>query len=190
MSKKNRSKARAETNPEVEVQEVHEAAPQGESEMQPPTEPIVATEEVVEAAPAEPMATEPAAEAPAEAAHELVEPSTAPEATAVDAPATEQPTIATPSEETPAQQERTPKAEKPKKMSALDAAAVVLAGRGEPMTAPELIEAMATSGLWDSPNGKTPAATLYAAMLREITTKGVASRFTRPERGKFGLKAS
>jgi len=77
----------------------------------------------------------------------------------------------------------------PKKMSALDAADQVLAERGEPMTAPDLIKAMADQGLWISPSGKTPAATLYAAMLREITTKGAASRFTRPERGKFARKA-
>jgi hypothetical protein len=77
------------------------------------------------------------------------------------------------------------KAEKPKKPSALDAAAQVLVARGEPMTAPELITAMAEQKLWSSPNGKTPAATLYAAMLREITTKGKESRFARPEPGKF-----
>ena len=62
--------------------------------------------------------------------------------------------------------------------------------RGEPMTAPDLIKAMAEQGLWTSPGGKTPAATLYAAMLREITTKGAESRFTRPERGKFARRAN
>jgi hypothetical protein len=77
------------------------------------------------------------------------------------------------------------KANKPKKVSALDAAAQVLAAKGEPMTAPELIAAMAEQKLWSSPNGKTPAATLYAAILREITTKGKESRFARPEPGKF-----
>jgi hypothetical protein len=76
-------------------------------------------------------------------------------------------------------------AAKPKKLSAVDAAAQVLAAKGEPMTAPELIEAMTTQGLWSSPKGKTPAATLYASMLREITTKGKASRFSRPARDKF-----
>ncbi len=81
------------------------------------------------------------------------------------------------------------KAAKPKKLSAIDDAAQVLAAKGEPMTAPELIEAMATQGLWSSPKGKTPAATLYAAMLREITTKGKESRFSRPERGKFAATA-
>ena len=79
------------------------------------------------------------------------------------------------------------KATKPKKVSALDAAAQVLEAKGDSMTAPELIAAMAEQKLWSSPNGKTPAATLYAAMLREITTKGKESRFARPERGKFSL---
>jgi hypothetical protein len=77
------------------------------------------------------------------------------------------------------------KATQSKKLSAIDSAAQVLAAKGEPMTAPELIAAMAEQGLWSSPGGKTPAATLYAAMLREITTKGAQSRFSRPGRGKF-----
>ena len=81
------------------------------------------------------------------------------------------------------------KANKPTRLSALDAAAQVLAARGEPMTAPELIAAMAEQKLWTSPNGKTPAATLYAAILREITTKGKESRFSRPEPGKFARTA-
>src|SRR5262245_59405940 len=66
---------------------------------------------------------------------------------------------------------RVPKAAKPKKepkgkkrdgkMSALDAAAKVLADSGEPMTTKDLIEKMAAKGLWSSPNGKTPDRTLY-----------------------------
>ncbi len=73
----------------------------------------------------------------------------------------------------------------PKRMSALDAAAKVLAETGQPMTCPELIAAMAAQGYWSSPKGKTPAATLYAAMTREATTKGVASRFRKVGRGQF-----
>jgi hypothetical protein len=53
------------------------------------------------------------------------------------------------------------------------------------MTSGELIEAMAKKGYWSSPNGQTPAATLYAAIIREIGKKGKASRFTKAERGKF-----
>jgi hypothetical protein len=53
------------------------------------------------------------------------------------------------------------------------------------MTTKELIEAMAAKKLWESPAGKTPSATLYAALSREITTKGAASRFQKTEPGKF-----
>ena len=74
---------------------------------------------------------------------------------------------------------------KPKKLSALDAAAQVLAEGGGSMTTKELIEAMAAKKLWESPNGKTPAATLYAAILREIATKGKEARFKKTEPGKF-----
>ena len=45
---------------------------------------------------------------------------------------------------------------------------------------------MAAKGYWNSPGGKTPAATLYSAIAREITTKGADSRFQKMDRGKFG----
>lgn len=76
-----------------------------------------------------------------------------------------------------------------RKLSALDAAARVLAETGTPMNTMELIQAMAAKGYWASPAGKTPQATLYAAILREIKSKGAASRFHRSDRGKFGLTA-
>jgi len=53
------------------------------------------------------------------------------------------------------------------------------------MRAKELIEQMAAEGLWTSPGGKTPEATLYAAMLREIGKKGDDSRFQKVDRGAF-----
>ena len=53
---------------------------------------------------------------------------------------------------------------KAKKMSAIDAAAKVLADAKEPMNAKQLIEAMGKKGLWSSPGGKTPHATLYTAV--------------------------
>ena len=74
---------------------------------------------------------------------------------------------------------------KPKRVSALDAAAQVLAKAEKPMRAQELIAAMAEEGLWKSPGGKTPHATLYAAMLREVTAKGKDARFTKVDRGLF-----
>jgi len=79
---------------------------------------------------------------------------------------------------------KTPKTKKP---SALDAAAKVLAETGKPMNCKELIEAMAAKSYWTSPKGKTPASTLYSALLRETTTKGAKSRFKKTERGKFTL---
>jgi hypothetical protein len=78
---------------------------------------------------------------------------------------------------------------KEKRVSALDAAAKVLAESKEPMTTGEMIEAMAKKGYWSSPNGQTPSATLYSAIVREINTKAKESRFTKTERGKFGIKA-
>lgn len=78
---------------------------------------------------------------------------------------------------------------KEKKRSALDAAAKVLAESGQSMTCQELIAEMAAKGYWISPGGKTPAATLYSAMLREITSKGANSRFIKTERGKFARNA-
>jgi hypothetical protein len=72
-----------------------------------------------------------------------------------------------------------------KKLSAIDAAAKVLATAKEPMNCKELIEAMAAKNLWTSPGGKTPHATLYSAILREINTKGKDARFKKTERGQF-----
>jgi HB1, ASXL, restriction endonuclease HTH domain len=76
-----------------------------------------------------------------------------------------------------------------KKLSAIDAAAQVLSGSKEPMNAKEMIEAMAAKSLWTSPGGKTPHATLYSALIREIATKGKEARFVKTERGKFAAKA-
>ena len=74
-----------------------------------------------------------------------------------------------------------------KRLSALDAAAKVLAETGQPMRCTELIAAMAAKGYWTSPGGKTPASTLYSALLRELKTKKDQTRFRKAERGKFGL---
>ena len=79
------------------------------------------------------------------------------------------------------------KKEKPEgKLSCLDAAAKVLGESNEPMNTKEMVEAMAAKGYWTSPGGKTPAATLYSAILRELG-KGTESRFKKTERGKFAL---
>ena len=70
-------------------------------------------------------------------------------------------------------------------LSCLNAAAKVLAEKGEPMTCKEMIEAMSAKGYWTTPGGKTPHATLYASIAREIRDKGKESRFKKSERGKF-----
>jgi hypothetical protein len=75
----------------------------------------------------------------------------------------------------------------PKKLSAIDAAAGVLGEAGEPMDCQTMIKTMADKGYWTSPGGKTPAATLYSAILRELQTKGDDSRFKKTERGKFAI---
>ena len=76
-------------------------------------------------------------------------------------------------------------AKKSKRTSALDAAAKVLAEAGEFLNTKQMIEAMAEKGYWTSPGGKTPHATLYSAILREIKAKGSNARFVKSERGKF-----
>jgi hypothetical protein len=72
-----------------------------------------------------------------------------------------------------------------KRTSAIDAAFTVLKSAKDPMNTREMIEAMASKKLWTSPGGKTPHATLYSAILREIATKGKDARFKKTERGKF-----
>lgn len=87
-----------------------------------------------------------------------------------------------------AKKARTTKEPKVKKPSALDAALRVLEETGQPMACQEMIEQMAAKGYWTSPGGKTPAATLYSAILRETQTKGDASRFVKAAPGKFAAK--
>ncbi|QEL20690.1 HTH domain-containing protein [Limnoglobus roseus] len=85
-----------------------------------------------------------------------------------------------------------PKAAAPavaKKVSALDAAARVLGEAGVAMTTLQMVEAMAAKGYWASPAGKTPHATLYAAVLREIAAKGPAARFRKADKGLFAATA-
>jgi len=73
-----------------------------------------------------------------------------------------------------------------KRPSGLDAAAQVLADAKEPLGAKEMVERMLAQGLWQT-GGKTPSATIYAAIIREIAAKGSDARFRKVERGKFAL---
>ncbi|MEL6397368.1 MAG: winged helix-turn-helix domain-containing protein [Planctomycetota bacterium] len=70
-----------------------------------------------------------------------------------------------------------------RKPSGLDLAAKVLADAGEPLKAKQIAERAIAAG-WKT-NGKTPEATLYAAMTREIARKGEAARFRKADRGLF-----
>src|SRR5262245_56488922 len=131
-------------------------------------------------------ATEPAAPAPeppaTESAPPAVEPAVAEQEAPPAGPAATEPAAAVPEPAAdqagtstgPAQpkgQREAPAAPKAKKVSALDAAAKILAEEGRPMSCQEMIGAMAAKGYWTSPGGKTPEATLYSAMLRELATK-------------------
>lgn len=87
----------------------------------------------------------------------------------------------------PAKKAKAKAATNGKKLSALDAAAKVLSASKEPMNAKQMIEAMAAKGLWTSPAGKTPHATLVSAITREIATKGKEARFKKADRGQFTL---
>jgi hypothetical protein len=118
-----------------------------------------------------------------EAATELVPPSDAP-AEQTDAGTATEPLQPSPK---PKRQRKAPAEAKEKKLSALAAAARVLAEEGRPMTCKEMIGAMAAKGYWTSPAGKTPDATLYSAILRQLA-KGEQSRFTKTDRGNFGLR--
>jgi hypothetical protein len=91
----------------------------------------------------------------------------------------------------PTKAKKAPKAQKTKakKTSALDAAARVLGEAGKALNCQEMIAAMAAKGYWTSPGGKTPSATLYSAILRELKTKKSEARFRKTERGKFELRA-
>jgi hypothetical protein len=74
-----------------------------------------------------------------------------------------------------------------KRLSALDAAVLVLRELDQPLNAKQMVEAMTDKGYWTSPGGKTPHATLFSAIQREIAMKGTGSRFAKGDRGKFVL---
>lgn len=71
-----------------------------------------------------------------------------------------------------------------RRLSGLSAAAQVLAEAKAPMNAQAIVQAMLDQGLWKT-EGKTPHATIYAAMIREIAAKGKDARFRKVGRGAF-----
>ena len=77
-----------------------------------------------------------------------------------------------------------------KRLGLVSAAIQILADAGADasMNVKEMVEQVTAKGLWSpARGGKTPAASLYAAIFREIKQKGEASRFIQPDRGKFAL---
>ncbi len=72
------------------------------------------------------------------------------------------------------------------KLSGLDAAVKVLTEVGQPMKCGDMVDQMLSKNYWKT-NGATPAATIYAAIVREIRDKGEASRFRKVDRGSFEL---
>jgi len=95
--------------------------------------------------------------------------------------------------EAKAERPKAPKAKKKareKKPGCLDAAVEVLKNAaGGPLGAKEMVERMLAKGLWKT-NGRTPQATLYAAIIREIAAKGKDARFHKTGRGRFELSAA
>lgn len=73
---------------------------------------------------------------------------------------------------------------KAKKSSGLDAAAQVLTEAAGPMTVKEIVAVAFEKGYWKS-DGVTPHATIYSAMIREISKRGKEARFKKTARGKF-----
>lgn len=80
-------------------------------------------------------------------------------------------------------------ASKGKRAGVLEAAVRVLKAAKKPMRCRQIVEVALAKGYWKT-TGKTPAATLSSAMLREIQTKGKVSRFRKVERGLFALKTA
>ncbi|MCC7336836.1 MAG: winged helix-turn-helix domain-containing protein [Pirellulaceae bacterium] len=74
-----------------------------------------------------------------------------------------------------------------KRLSCVSAALKVLAESEQPLNTKEMIEAMLAKGYWSSPGGKTPHATLYSAILRDLAA-GDAARFVKIERGRFAAR--
>ncbi len=88
----------------------------------------------------------------------------------------------------PKKQTKTTKPAPGKRISLLDAATTVLKNSKQPMNVKRIVEVAAAKGLWTSPGGKTPHASLYAAMTREIAAKGKNARFEKIDRGQFRIR--
>jgi HB1/ASXL restriction endonuclease-like protein with HTH domain len=176
----------------LEVLDADDAAPQdarAETRAVEPTTPESATAEAAMVTPAAPEITTPADATATAAPAELPV-----EATPTEAPSAEPASSETAGGVGQATKKRTRRTrtteDKPGRVSALDAAARVLQEAGQPMSCQEMIKAMADKCYWTSPGGRTPSATLYSAILRELKVKGEASRFQKTDRGRFARTAN
>lgn len=79
----------------------------------------------------------------------------------------------------------TPQPEPAKKLSLINAALEVLKSDNAALNTKQMVEAAKAKGYWTPGAGKTPEQTLYSAIMREIKTKGDASRFVKDARGHF-----
>jgi hypothetical protein len=126
--------------------------------------------------------------APANHNEQQAEPAAAPET--APPPATAPAPDAAPAKPAKARKAKAPKPAEPiGPMSGLDAAAHVLAEAGVPMNCKDLTESILAQKLWFT-DGKTPGATIYAAIIREIAAKGGDSRFRKTDRGLFEAAAA
>jgi len=72
----------------------------------------------------------------------------------------------------------------PRGTSLIAAAANLLAENGLTMNCKAIIRELAEKGIWQSPGGKTPDATLHTAIATELK-KGSQSRFVRKDKGQY-----
>ena len=87
--------------------------------------------------------------------------------------------------------EKKPAAKKPAPkrrdtMTILDAAEQALREAKQPLTCKAMVEVMLAKGWWKT-TGKTPAATLNAALHRDIAKNGSDARFRKADRGTFDV---
>jgi hypothetical protein len=86
----------------------------------------------------------------------------------------------------PSNDAATPKTATQTKRGGLTAAATVLAEAGIPLNCQEMVKRMLEKGYWKT-DGRTPSATIYSAIAREIKEKSDDARFRKTGRGKFML---
>jgi len=75
---------------------------------------------------------------------------------------------------------------KERRLGLVDAAIQVMKAAGKPMNCKDIVKVILEKKLWET-TGKTPDATLYSSILRDIQKKGAEARFKKVDRGQFAL---